>query len=525
MTCMARGRPRLESLRRSVGQGGSSQGACKERGDSRRQRRPLFPKLCDYMYCATCTSINWTTIKMKPSRSIVSSCAIAEVYSLVAARQDCLQESDHSTVSPSFWGPPVPLFHSCVYPHSHAILRAMSAGISAGLLLGTDDVGLRAHHESDRGHSTDDDDEFEEHALEAERQLEQELAEHIHFVHDGRIYAPFEADATVREHGKAFAGRVCGMTPTHPIRARLILMAADRRLENVILLVIFVNCFFLLLEAPIVAAGSPEDLIEQMLDHTCMGIFTLELLVKLAAHGVAMHRGAYLNDPWNLIDLAVVAPYWVLIFFPNMPSLSSIRLVRALRPLRTIRNFPELRRMVEAFLRAGPALSTVTALTAFFFLVFGIVGVELYKGSLHTRCGVLPATSGDATVDGLPLEDEEAAEIHYCGDNPLACAHEATQGHHGASNALACHTYPSNPHPRDRQLFDFDNIWHAGIVILQLTTFDRWHIPMYEYAKAVPSISAISYFFFNSATILGGAPTRTRKHTRLHAARTLDLQS
>lgn len=263
----------------------------------------------------------------------------------------------------------------------------MPAGISAGLLLGTNEVGLGTSKQDGIDlHASDDEEEFESLALDAERQLEQELAEHVCFVHEGRLYAPYDADASVRELGKVFAGKVYGMSPTHPFRARLILITADRRLEHFILLVIFVNCFFLLVEPPVVAAGSNEARAEIVLDQVCMGIFTVELLLKLTAHGVVMHRGAYLHDAWNLIDLAVVAPFWVLVFFPNLGagSLASIRLVRALRPLRTIRNFPELRRMVEAFLRAGPALSTVAALTAFFFLVFGIIGVEV---SQSTRDG------------------------------------------------------------------------------------------------------------------------------------------
>ena len=70
----------------------------------------------------------------------------------------------------------------------------------------------------------------------------------------------------------------------------------------------------------------------------------------------------------------------------NIPGMESLRALRALRPLRSIRSFPELRRTVVAFLKAGPALSSVVGLTIFFFLVFGIVGVELYEGALHHRC-------------------------------------------------------------------------------------------------------------------------------------------
>ena len=54
-------------------------------------------------------------------------------------------------------------------------------------------------------------------------------------------------------------------------------------------------------------------------------------------------------------------------------------------------------------------------------------------------------------------------EITYCGHDPSVCD----------ASGLICVVYDANPHPRDRQLFDFDSIWHSFVVILQLTTYTK----------------------------------------------------
>ena len=40
---------------------------------------------------------------------------------------------------------------------------------------------------------------------------------------------------------------------------------------------------------------------------TFLAIYTVEMLVKLAARGFVLHPFTYLRDPWNWLDFAVVA--------------------------------------------------------------------------------------------------------------------------------------------------------------------------------------------------------------------------
>ena len=54
--------------------------------------------------------------------------------------------------------------------------------------------------------------------------------------------------------------------------------------------------------------------------------------------------------------------------------------------------------LISSIMAAMPKLGNVVALCGFIFLVFGIVGMELFKGTLHYRC----ATPGLVETPGHP---------------------------------------------------------------------------------------------------------------------------
>ena len=221
----------------------------------------------------------------------------------------------------------------------------------------------------------------------------------LYYCYEGAVYSTASADATIRQDGRKFRSTSCGMRCDHPLRSASIRIVCDRRLDLCVLSIILSNCVIMLFEPPPNAVSSlaTQNLLAAV-EWFSMSVFTIELLIKSFACGMIGHEGAFLHDAWNILDLLVVLPFWVLLFLPNAPSLASLRLVRALRPLRTIRSFPDLRRNVEAFLRAGPALTTVAGLTTFFFLIFGVVGVEMFEGSLHMRCVFAPASPSTSPV-------------------------------------------------------------------------------------------------------------------------------
>ena len=67
-------------------------------------------------------------------------------------------------------------------------------------------------------------------------------------------------------------------------------------------------------------------------------------------------------------------------------GLTAIRTFRVLRPLRMINRVPSLRILVSILLDTLPMLSNVFLICFITFFVFGVLGVELWKGKLRNRC-------------------------------------------------------------------------------------------------------------------------------------------
>ena len=105
-------------------------------------------------------------------------------------------------------------------------------------------------------------------------------------------------------------------------------------------------------------------------------------------------RYTHLSDTFHTcvvrcqLDITVVTLAWLPILFPSFGSYSFIRSVRALRPLRALKRVPGMPLLIKAIMAAIPKLVHVAALCVFLFLVFGIVGVELYQGTMHYRCAL-----------------------------------------------------------------------------------------------------------------------------------------
>ena len=122
------------------------------------------------------------------------------------------------------------------------------------------------------------------------------------------------------------------------------------------------------------------------LDITFTALYTVELLLKVLAHGLIVGKHSYLRDPWNMMDLCVVITS-ILNLADIGPgnALRVLRLFRILRALRMIRRFPQLKIVVDALLLSLPSVANVALLCALFFLVFSLLGVGLLKGTFM-RC-------------------------------------------------------------------------------------------------------------------------------------------
>ena len=251
--------------------------------------------------------------------------------------------------------------------------------------------------------------------------------------------------------------------------------------------------------SPLVRALLPQEAILGVFEWVFLGIFTVEMLAKILAYGFAGHKNAYLRDAWCQLDFVVVTLAWLPILFPDMGNYSVLRAFRALRPLRALKRVPGMPVLVQWILSVLPKMGNVLMLCGFVFLVFGIVGMELFKGSLHYRC----ALDGFVETPGHP-SSQDAARLrrqlmHLRGRDLKSGGGAGTAGggamdHQaefdtgvscGASSAPAggcpagsrCMYFDDNPMGG---ISSFDSVASAFIAFMSCTTFDDWATPMYS---------------------------------------------
>jgi voltage-gated sodium channel len=109
-------------------------------------------------------------------------------------------------------------------------------------------------------------------------------------------------------------------------------------------------------------------------------VFVLELLVKVAAHGLRFFRG-----PWNLFDLAVVG----IALLPATGALSVLRALRVLRVLRLVSVIPKMRFVVESLVRSLPGIGSIALLLLVFFYVFSVMATRLFGAGFPEWFGSL----------------------------------------------------------------------------------------------------------------------------------------
>jgi hypothetical protein len=95
-----------------------------------------------------------------------------------------------------------------------------------------------------------------------------------------------------------------------------------------------------------------------------------------------------LKDPFNILDFLIVIfsiLTWILEAFVKDAEISFIRgfrALRALRPLRVVSKNEGIKTVVNSLLESIPALLNVLLIVLLFLLVFGILGIQLFKGML-----------------------------------------------------------------------------------------------------------------------------------------------
>ncbi len=122
------------------------------------------------------------------------------------------------------------------------------------------------------------------------------------------------------------------------------------------------------------------------LDKIILGVFIVEALLKMAAHGRQPWR--YFADGWNVFDFLIVV---ICVLPVGGPFAAVLRLARALRLLRLVSALPKLQLLVGALLKSLSAMGYVSLLLALLFYIYAVAGIHLFGAHDPKNFGSLPA--------------------------------------------------------------------------------------------------------------------------------------
>eukprot|EP00794_Sanderia_malayensis_P008910 gene8910-9862_t len=186
------------------------------------------------------------------------------------------------------------------------------------------------------------------------------------------------------------------LPPTNKIRKFLQAVSASKWFDYFILTMILFSCVLLAMENPNIDPNSQKREVIRTSMFVLTWLFTAEMMIKVLAHGLVFGRDAYLRRGWNCLDGFLVVISWVdfimyLLAGDNQTDILKafrvLRALRSLRPLRMIRRAPGLKLVVQTLLYSLKPIGNTVLIAAIFFVVFGILGVQLMKGTFYHCLG------------------------------------------------------------------------------------------------------------------------------------------
>ncbi|KAM6474331.1 sodium channel protein type 8 subunit alpha isoform 5-T7 [Liasis olivaceus] len=179
-------------------------------------------------------------------------------------------------------------------------------------------------------------------------------------------------------------------------------------------------------------------------------IFILEMLLKWCAYGFVK----FFTNAWCWLDFLIVAVSLVSLIanalgYSELGAIKSLRTLRALRPLRALSRFEGMRVVVNALVGAIPSIMNVLLVCLIFWLIFSIMGVNLFAG-----------------------------KYHYCFNETSEYRFEIEE----VNNKTECEKLmdPNGTEIRWKNVkINFDNVGAGYLALLQIATFKGWMDIMY----------------------------------------------
>eukprot|EP00759_Apiculatamorpha_spiralis_P035734 PhF_6_TR36315/c0_g1_i1/m.53109/K04857/CACNA1S; voltage-dependent calcium channel L type alpha-1S len=244
-------------------------------------------------------------------------------------------------------------------------------------------------------------------------------------------------------------GRSLGfLPPKHPVR-RFCVRVVNHPITDIFVL------FWTFVSSVLVGAevsGVPPDvqIAFDIINIFVTIVFVIECLFKIVAMGAwkRYHRDhvPYFKDTFNCVD------FFVTVISVLSQFIGFLRMLLVIRIVRIAMRFDNLRVVIIALVKALPFVVRGMCLALFVFLIFGILGVQLFKG-----------------------------EYYHCNDETIGteadCVGTFTVN---TTNDVIFVTTTTFQRKWVQETINFDNIAFAMFALFQITVSDGWSKTMYR---------------------------------------------
>ncbi|XP_026886070.2 sodium channel, voltage gated, type VIII, alpha subunit b isoform X1 [Electrophorus electricus] len=234
------------------------------------------------------------------------------------------------------------------------------------------------------------------------------------------------------------------------LRKTCYLIVEHNWFETLIIFMILLSSGALAFEDVYIEQRKTIQIILEYADRVFTYIFILEMLLKWVAYGfVKYFTNAWCWLDFFIVDVSIVSLIANALGYSDLGPIKSLRTLRALRPLRALSRFEGMRVVVNALVGAIPSIMNVLLVCLIFWLIFSIMGVNLFAG-----------------------------KYYYCFNETSEGMFESTD----VNNRTECYALinANNTEVRWKNVkINFDNVGAGYLALLQVATFKGWMDIMY----------------------------------------------
>ena len=246
--------------------------------------------------------------------------------------------------------------------------------------------------------------------------------------------------------------------PDNKLRIACATIVLHPYFELFVLLLIVFSCVMLGFDNPTSRENANVRRMLTATDIILTTLFALEAVMQCIAWGVVLEEDAYLKSPWNCLDLFVVVTSIIGFVVPTL------QMFRALRTFRLAARAESLRVVISATFNSLPAIGNVVILLAFGYVVFGILGVQLFKGAF------------------VSCTDPSITHIKDCVGNFTVNTTEWSRSANGTWSSALRQTVVQRAW--QHAFFNFNHLGEALKSLFALGMNDGWSVILYQTTDA-----------------------------------------